>query len=271
MSHVFDSDPYGYADVLKSENPRLVAPRSVLLKLLAAGAHCVLCAPSSDNHSDKLQWRISLMKTKLAVVVPPDVPLRKPNTTQSCDGIGLIASTLACRFAEYENYEVHLFAPGDSEIGEGVVFHETIPYSLSAVPGRPFAGWPFVHGRTRTHIAREIIKQISRSDFDIIHGHDAWLIRAGGWRLHNMMSTIHTCLYPIPDDAPDREVCTRYPDHAIVTVSKSQQDALPERKWFGCVYNGIRVDGFSYSPKPTAMLIFSLWEEYVRKKDRFSR
>ncbi len=185
---------------------------------------------------------------KVALIVPPDAALRRPGSNQASDGIGAIASLVSAGLAE-RGHKVHLFAPGDSDVAEGVILEPTIPVSFEHLQPRLHEGWPFVDEFTRARIAKRTMAAANKGRFDVIHGQDAWLIREGGHSAPNMFSTIHTCVYPLPVDALDRQICKHYPHHPVVTVSKSQQGGL-QRNWLGHVYNATDVSHFTYRQTP---------------------
>ncbi|HUC01941.1 MAG TPA: glycosyltransferase [Candidatus Paceibacterota bacterium] len=188
------------------------------------------------------------MGMRIAFVVPPDVPLAITGG-EHADGIGTVVSSIMSTLAR-KGHDVHLFASGDSKVSHGTTLHSTVPVALRERPFRPYPNWPFVTDKTRACIARCTVQRCAAGHFDIIHAHDAWIIREGGWRLDNLVTTLHTCLYPLTVSTPDRAICLKYPDAPIVTVSRSQQRALPWRRWFGYVHNGIGVRQFTFRRKP---------------------
>lgn len=185
---------------------------------------------------------------RIAFIVPPDVPLAITGGGHT-DGIGAVVSSIMSTLVR-KGHDVHLFASGDSKVSHGMTLHPTVPMALREQPFRPYPNWPFVTDTTRATIAWRTVQKCATGHFDVIHAHDAWIVREGGWRLDNLVTTLHTCLYPLSVFTPDRAVCLEYPDAPIVTVSRSQQRALPWRRWFGYVHNGIDVRQFTFRRKP---------------------
>lgn len=159
--------------------------------------------------------------------------------------IALLAEGLVRR-----GHQVTLFAPADSRTSASVV-----PCSAKGLRAmfRDLKPEDSAWHQMRYQIAElgEVIRRLD--EFDIVHSHlDVMGFPLAALSLRPVVSTAHGRL----DLTHIRRVYDAFPNIPLVAVSRDQRSYLPNANWVGVVYNGIRMDTYTFNPNPGKYLMF---------------
>jgi glycosyltransferase involved in cell wall biosynthesis len=174
-----------------------------------------------------------------------------------------VASNLTEGLVE-RGHEVTLFAAAGSRSRATVV--ETVPHALATWPEsekcRPHAydpetglleGPPDARALEQLHIAT-CMERAARGDFDIVHSHlHIHALVFGRLIGCPLVSTLHGAAWV----HPAHPVFKAYKDLPFVALSDAERSLLPELNYVATVYNGVRLDDFSFEPDKDDYLLFA--------------
>jgi glycosyltransferase involved in cell wall biosynthesis len=169
-------------------------------------------------------------------------PLYESVPPQGYGGTERVVSYLTEKLVDL-GHDVTLFASADSETAARLV--PGVPQALRL---GSFRGDPLV-----PHLV--MLEQVFREakHFDVIHSHVDLLGLPFGRRSPvPVVTTLHGRL-----DAEELvSLYDEYGDMGLVSISRSQQEPLPQARWVGTVHHGLPRDLYRFRPEPGAYLVF---------------
>jgi glycosyltransferase involved in cell wall biosynthesis len=177
---------------------------------------------------------------RIAQVAPPfeSIPPAQYGGTERV--VSLVTEELVRR-----GHDVTLFASGDSSTAA-----RHIPTIDTALWREPEAGNDLMYW---TITLGEAYRRAVAGEFDVIHAHlDFLAFPCAELVATPTVTTLHGRL-----DLPgQRSVFARFPDQAVISISDSQREPVPDAHWVATVYNAVDVDGLQYRAEPGKYLAF---------------
>ena len=183
------------------------------------------------------------MSLKIAFIVPWE----ETTPPIKYGGIELVANNIAHHLSK-QGHKVVVLGTGDSKPDADLlpIFEQStrkLSQSNDAIVREAY---------TFLGISR-VINVLNKLDVDIIHNHLGWrLLMFRDQIKQPMISTIHLSL----DNVYEQDIYKRLAGHPYVSISNAQRKPLPELHYIANIYNGIRVDKFSYNAHPKDYLAF---------------
>lgn len=145
-------------------------------------------------------------------------------------------------------HKVTLFASGDS-----ITSAELIPTSSQAIRSIPEASDLEVRSRYKQESIQKALQKINNISADIIHNHiTPEFLPFQSQCDVPVVSTIHWIL----SQPETKETYRQYADSPLVSISYSQRKDFPTLNFIGNVYNGIRVEDYTFNPHPSDYFSF---------------
>jgi len=155
-----------------------------------------------------------------------------------------VCANLADGLAE-RGHEVYLFATGDSVTRAKLI--SVCPEPLGEHPDWPSRAWETIH----------IGHALSMADglaLDVLHNHMNYLTLPFASIIRPpVVTTLHGAALL---EADSRMVYRRYPQLPYISISYAEREGCPELNYIANVYNGIRLEQFTFNGQTGSYLLF---------------
>lgn len=142
-------------------------------------------------------------------------------------------------------HEVYLFATGDSVTKARL--ESVCPEPLGEHPERPGRVWELIH-------IGEALRKADQLELDVLHNHMNYLpLPFAGLIRTPVVTTLHGAALL---EADSREAYRQFAGLPYVSISHAERQGCPELNYVANVYNGIRLEQFTYAEQPGDYLLF---------------
>lgn len=185
---------------------------------------------------------------KIALVAPfeEQVPPKKYGGTE------LVVYNLTEELTKL-GHDVTLFASGDSNTSAKLV--KCTPKAIRRIRASSNAR---VNAALTSGGLIKILETMHTEHFDIVHNHMGWpMFPLVQYISAPIVTTLHNSLKKqYPRYYEEIYMHNQYKNMPLVSISKSQKRGLSGYNFIGTVYNGIKVENFSFNPRPKDYLLF---------------